>query len=224
MRISIMQPYFIPYGGYFRLFHEVDLFIIYDDVQLSKPGFVYRNQLTNRRGELEWLSIPLKTKPLSTDIKDIEFAESISERWQKARSRFKVFDQRPLPFLTQNVALMTVHKTPIEFLIDTMNITLDILKIKCPMVKSSRYKWSMFNHGQERVIEMCKKFKATEYVNASGGANLYNRKDFEEAGIKLKILKPYVGSKVSILERLAYEDRHAVREEIVGQNEFISGT
>lgn len=219
-----MQPYFIPYAGFFRLFHEVDLFIIYDDAQLPYPGYVHRNKLTNRRGELDWLTIPLRHKPLNTEIRNIEFAESVAEKWQKARGKFKVFDQRPLPFLTQNVALMTVHGTPIEFILDTLNITLDILDLKCPTVKSSRYKWSMFNRGQDRVIEMCKKFKATEYVNATGGLQLYDPAVFEEAGIELKVLKPYQGSKVSILERLAYEDRRSVREEIVGNVEFFPRT
>jgi hypothetical protein len=221
MRISIMQPYFIPYAGYFRLFHDVDLFVIYDDVHLTKPGFVHRSQLTTKRGAVDWLTIPLRAKPLATDIKDIEFAESCAERWQKARSRFKIFDQRPLPFLSQNVALMCTHKKPIDFILSTTDIACGLLDLtSCKIIKSSKYKWSMFNRGQERAIEMCKKFGATEYVHAPDSES-YDPAVFEEAGIKLKVLKPYEGSKLSILERLAYEERRGVREEIIGNYEFI---
>lgn len=222
MRISINQPYLVPYAGFYRLLHEVDLHIIYDDCQIPYPGWVHRNQLTKRNGELDWLTIPLHKQPLETEIKDMIFAEGAADKWQKARGKFKVFDQRPLPYLSQVVALATTFVTPFEFIRKTMDITTGMLGITCPTVKSSRYKWSMFNRGQDRVIEMCKRFNATEYVNASGGADLYDPEVFEKAKIKLKILKPYEGSKVSILERLATEPWRQIKEEIANGNQFIS--
>ena len=36
MKIAIIQPYFYPYIGYFQLIAEVDLFVIYDDIQYVK--------------------------------------------------------------------------------------------------------------------------------------------------------------------------------------------
>lgn len=39
MTIGIMQPYFMPYIGYFQLMKAVDKYIIYDDVNYIKGGW-----------------------------------------------------------------------------------------------------------------------------------------------------------------------------------------
>ena len=38
MKVGIMQPYFIPYIGYFQLVNAVDTFIFYDNVSFIKKG------------------------------------------------------------------------------------------------------------------------------------------------------------------------------------------
>ena len=63
MRIAIMQPYFIPYAGYFRLFQSVDLFVVYDCIQFARRGYVHRNQLPNFTDELSWITLPLAKAP-----------------------------------------------------------------------------------------------------------------------------------------------------------------
>ena len=57
--VAVMQPYFIPYAGYFRLFAASDLFVIYDCVQFPRRGWVHRNRLLDRSGKLRWLTLPL---------------------------------------------------------------------------------------------------------------------------------------------------------------------
>ena len=44
-KIAIMQPYFFPYIGYFQLINSVDEFIIYDNIQYTKGGWINRNQI-----------------------------------------------------------------------------------------------------------------------------------------------------------------------------------
>ena len=58
MKLAIMQPYFMPYIGYFQLINSVDKFIFYDDVTFIKQGWINRNQiLINNQASL--FSIPL---------------------------------------------------------------------------------------------------------------------------------------------------------------------
>ncbi|MDX9930187.1 MAG: WbqC family protein, partial [Bacteroidales bacterium] len=38
-----MQPYIFPYLGYFQLIQSVDRFVLYDDVNYVKGGWVNRN-------------------------------------------------------------------------------------------------------------------------------------------------------------------------------------
>src|SRR5437016_2188558 len=61
--VAIMQPYFLPYAGYFRLFAASDLFVIYDCVQFPRRGWVHRNRLTDARGLERWLTLPLEKAP-----------------------------------------------------------------------------------------------------------------------------------------------------------------
>ena len=57
---AVMQPYFFPYAGYFRLFAASDLFVIYDCVQFPRRGWVHRNLLPDASGSERWLTLPLE--------------------------------------------------------------------------------------------------------------------------------------------------------------------
>src|SRR3979411_2469618 len=72
--VAIMQPYFIPYAGYFRLFAASDLFVIYDCVQFARRGWVHRNRLVDRGGTERWLTLPLQKAPRDVLIRDLRFA------------------------------------------------------------------------------------------------------------------------------------------------------
>ena len=45
MRLGIMQPYFLPYIGYWQLLAAVDRYVVYDDVNFIKGGWIYRNRI-----------------------------------------------------------------------------------------------------------------------------------------------------------------------------------
>ena len=45
MKIGIMQPYFFPYIGYWQLLNLVDEYVIYDDVNYIKRGWINRNNI-----------------------------------------------------------------------------------------------------------------------------------------------------------------------------------
>src|SRR5579863_1912009 len=57
--VSIMQPYFFPYVGYFQLIAESDIFVFHDDVQYIKGGWVNRNRIVNLNGDPVWLTLPV---------------------------------------------------------------------------------------------------------------------------------------------------------------------
>ena len=82
--IAIMQPYFLPYAGYFRLIARSDVFVIYDCVQFPRRGWVHRNKLLDAAGAEQWLTLPLRPAPQDVLIRDLEFPEdapaAIAER------------------------------------------------------------------------------------------------------------------------------------------------
>ena len=58
MKVAIMQPYFLPYIGYFQLINAVDVFVFYDDVNFIKGGWINRNNLLVNKGKYLF-TIPL---------------------------------------------------------------------------------------------------------------------------------------------------------------------
>jgi len=73
-RVAVMQPYFFPYAGYFRLFTHVDEFVIFDCVQFPRRGRVHRCEFVAANGTLEWLTLPLARQSRDVLIRDLEFA------------------------------------------------------------------------------------------------------------------------------------------------------
>ena len=71
MKVAIMQPYFFPYVGYWRLINYVDLFVILDDVNYIQRGWIARNKIKCKNGE-QWLKLPLEKASQNKKINEID--------------------------------------------------------------------------------------------------------------------------------------------------------
>ena len=69
-----MQPYFLPYIGYWQLINAVDKFVILDDVQYITKGWVNRNKIIVN-GKENWITIPLKNANRNRMINEIEICD-----------------------------------------------------------------------------------------------------------------------------------------------------
>lgn len=57
--IAVMQPYIFPYLGYYQLVNISDTFILYDDVNFIKGGYINRNNiLVDRAAQRFTLPVP----------------------------------------------------------------------------------------------------------------------------------------------------------------------
>jgi len=59
VKVAIMQPYFLPYIGYWQLINAVDKFVVYDNIEYTKKGWINRNRFL-QNGKDELFTIPLK--------------------------------------------------------------------------------------------------------------------------------------------------------------------
>ena len=91
--VAIMQPYFYPYAGYFRLFSRADLFVLYDCVQFPRRGWVHRNRLTGASGQLQWLTLRLAHAAQDTVIRDMRLEPSAMEQLAADLRRFPAFER-----------------------------------------------------------------------------------------------------------------------------------
>ena len=176
MRIAVMQPYFVPYAGYFRLFAASDLFVVYDDVQFPKEGWVNRNRLMNHDGNGAWLTIPLKKAPLVTQIKDVHFADQAQTRWEQALQYFPLLQsegamQHPL---RQHIALL--DGVFVDFVIKGLQLACEDLGLPFNVLRSSEISYDRTLKGSERLLSLLNVLGCTHYINSPGGQALYQQK------------------------------------------------
>lgn len=217
MKVAIMQPYFIPYAGYFRLFHAVDLFVIYDCVQFTRRGYIHRNQLLNSNGEATWLTLPLARAPQDILISALTFSSDAKQRMQEQTNKFPIFKNDRYLNNEFNQKIMDFSVSPVRYITHLLKLTCSLLNLNFNVVHSSELNIPSELKGQDRILFIAKHFKTTEYINAPVGRSLYDAASFGSHNIKLTFLSDYEGPKQSILARLFSEDLTILRKEIISQ-------
>ena len=192
MKIAIMQPYFLPYLGYFQLLNHVDYFIVYDKVQYSKKGWFNKNSFL-MNGNAKLFSIPIKKDSDYLHVSERELALNAEKEILKilgqiksAYSKSKYFNE-VYPLLRQ--IFLFEDKNLFRFIFNAIQKVHDALDLNAELVISSNIEEGDELKGQDRVISLCKRMKADEYINPEGGINLYDSGAFKESNIELKFLK-----------------------------------
>ncbi|MEW5686855.1 MAG: WbqC family protein [Pseudomonadota bacterium] len=212
--VAIMQPYFAPYAGYFRLAAASDLFVIYDCVQFPRRGWVHRNRLPNANGELEWLTLPLEKAPRDILIRDLAFRDDAAGALDAQARRFPLLAAaQPDPHGLID-AFRDLGGTPVDYMERLLERAAVALGIPWRTVRSSSLGVPADLHAQDRIIAIASAVGARRYVNAPGGRELYEGDRFTGAGLELRFLGDYAGSFASILARLLQEPAEAVADEI----------
>lgn len=191
MKVAIMQPYFFPYIGYWQLLHAVDTFVIYDDVNFIKRGWINRNRLLEN-GKPAYFNVFLKNASQNKHINEIGRLEDCIEE-KKLLRRIKTCYEKA-PFFKQiypiTEKLLTLREEKLaEYLTATIVTIAQILEIEVKFELSSEIDKNHMYKGQDRILHICHKLCADTYCNAIGGQELYNRETFKQNGINLFFLK-----------------------------------
>lgn len=209
-----MQPYFIPYAGYFRLLLGADLFIVYDCVQFPRRGWLHRNRLPNREGKLQWLTLPLAKAPQSVAIKDLVFQPNAAATLGAEFGRFPLLTSTAGDPTGLRQALLALDNLPVDYIESLLALCASRLGLPWRSIRSSSLRIPAELTGQDRILAITAAVGARCYVNASGGRGLYDPARFAAAGVKLRFLSEYEGSYASILARLLEEPAVAIAAEI----------
>ena len=189
MKIGIMQPYFLPYIGYFQLLNTVDKYVIYDNIQYTKKGWINRNRILQNGKDL-LISIPIEKESDYLDVKE----RFISEEFNRKKLLNQIRESyRKAPYME---AVMPVMESIInyddrnlfDFIFNSVKEICRYLDIKTEIIVSSTLNADHSLKGQDKVIAICKELGATDYYNAIGGQELYNSDDFKKENINLHFL------------------------------------
>ena len=210
--VAIMQPYFYPYAGYFRLFARADLFVVYDCVQFPRRGWVHRNRLTGADGQLHWLTLLLQHAAQDTPIRAMQFQPGAMQQLQGELRRFPALASAPAERLAR-LPLFSGGTLLVDYLEANLRAALDWLGIDCPTVRSSSLPIDPHLRGQQRILAIARHLGAGRYLNSPGGRELYDVDAFAQAGVQLEFLEPATGNPASLLERLCTADVEDIRRD-----------
>lgn len=192
MKIAVMQPYIFPYIGYFQLINAVDYFVIYDDVNFIKGGWVNRNRILIN-GKDSFLTIPCINKSPNKLIKDVNVDVSSKEfknllkticlAYKKSKHFNEVYPLIEDILKTKEVSIADLAVKSIKKICNYLDIKTEI------KIASIDFHDSKGQERAERLITICEKLKSESYINAIGGVDLYQKEIFSQKGVKLNFLK-----------------------------------
>lgn len=188
MRLVVMQPSYLPWVGYFDLFLQADLFLVYDNVQFDKNGWRNRNRIKTHQG-VRWLTVPVLTsgmnKPSNREIKI-----SNVEPWRRKHLKSISLAYQKAPYYDRIYPLVEkILSRSWDFLIDVnmefIRRICEFLGIQTPIQFASELKLEWPDDKNDRLIAICKYFGADEFYEAEGGRGYIESDRFEKAGIRL---------------------------------------
>jgi len=191
MKVAIMQPYFFPYIGYFQLIHAVDLFVIYDDVNYIKGGWINRNFILSQ-GQRTRITLQLLGASSNLLINQIHIGNNSStllKTIQQSYARAPYFQEAIQ--LIENI-LSSEETNLARFLDFSLREFCDYLGLDRVWRLSSDLKKDVALKGQKKVLAICEELGASQYVNLPGGRELYDHTNFAEQGVQLSFLEPII--------------------------------
>ncbi len=195
MKLAVMQPYFFPYLGYFQLVEAADRFILADEVQYIRHGWVNRNRVQKENGECTYIIAPVQKHSLKTPIKNIEvvpgkcWKKEILKKLESYKSKAPFykqvysFVQGCFEFESVSITLLNQH-----FLTQTCRY-IGIEK-EIELQSELDVDYSKVENKTDRVLQLCFQLGADTYINLPGGTALYDKNFFSSNGIDLKFIKP----------------------------------
>ena len=191
MKLAIMQPYFFPYVGYWQLINAVDKYIIYDDVNFIKGGWINRNKIL-MNGEDKQINLQMHNASPNKLINEVEVLGNIVYNKKLLKTLESNYGKAPYfsdAFPVINNIITLEEKNLAKYLESSIRLVCKYLSINTEILVSSEIKKNNELRGQDKVIEICKILEADEYINAIGGQDIYSREDFDAQRILLRFLK-----------------------------------
>lgn len=190
-KIAVMQPYFFPYIGYFQLLNSVDKFVLLDDVNYIKKGWINRNFiLLNSKPCL--FTIPLVKSSQNKLINETEISPESKLRRKFLRTIETGYAKAPF-FNEVYEMLSLIIGSKENSLTKLIRLSLEQIKVylglKTSIIESSAIYSNSHLKGEQRITDICRRENCSVYINLPGGADLYSGSNFVKEGIDLYFIK-----------------------------------
>lgn len=192
MKLAIMQPYIFPYIGYFQLISSVDQFVVYDNIQFTKKGWINRNRILVN-GKDEYFTIPIKKDSDYLHVVDRKLADTFqTEKLKLLRKISEAYKKAPY-FSTVFPLIESILNRDadnlFEFVYHSLLMTCKFLGIHTQFIVSSTIDIDHQLKSQDKVLAICKALQADQYINPIGGVELYAKEIFIGHNIRLNFIR-----------------------------------
>jgi len=190
--VGIHQPNYLPWIGYFVKIARSDRFILLDDAQYARGGFINRNRIKTPRGP-EWLTVPVRSAGrLAARICEIVPCDEIP--WARTHLRTIETNYRRAPYYADVMdgllrpVLEAPRGSPAWASLASLNAELiqricANLGIDTPLVEASTI--GVPSRGTQRLIDLVRSVGGTAYLSGRGGERYQDVRAFADAGIEL---------------------------------------
>ena len=189
--VAVMQPYFYPYVGYFHLIKSVETFVSFDDVNFIKKGWINRNQILSNGASI-FFNLPIREMSQNKKINESYIHEP--ETSKKKVLELIQNSYRKAPFFSESIEkIEELIMIPDENIAvyNTKNLAgfSNYLGLSTKFLLSSEIPHHNELRGQEKILDLLKHLQAKTYVNAIGGQDLYQQREFNQVGIELRFIQ-----------------------------------
>lgn len=191
-----MQPYVFPYLGYYQLLHAADRFVLFDDVNFIKKGWINRNRIL-LHGEPHTFTIPVQDMSQNRTIKDhvismdadwkTKLLANLEHAYSKAPMFAEVYPALEMMFNEAEGSIADLAGKSIRYVAERARLPVRIHRASELAIPSEL-------RGQDRILAICGHHGATRYINPANGAGLYDSARFAQQGIELRFLRMDAGT------------------------------
>ena len=183
-----MQPYFFPYIGYFALLEKADCFVIADDLNYIKNGFINKNYILSNKESFR-MSLQLKKASQNKLINEIDRGDNLIQILETIKRAYVKAPYYNEVFPVIEKILSNTECNLARFLGDAIKDISDFLKLDVDILYSSEIQKNQELRFDERILDICHRLGAEHYVNSIGGQELYDKKKFADHGVKLNFIE-----------------------------------
>jgi len=189
MIVTIHQPNYLPYLGFFDKMAKSDIFVIYDDAQFNKSDFQHRNRIRIYHG-WKWLTVPVEKKRIP--INEVKIRNEVKTwkgiKWSDAHFRDIHDNYKDTPYYSIYAdELMRIYKRNYEKLVDlNMELIRFLMKafdIDVKIVFSSDL--GFISKSTQKLVEIVEALGGDVYLSGPKGRHYLDVSLFERKGIKV---------------------------------------
>lgn len=191
MILGMMQPYFYPYLGYWQLMNAVDEYIIYDDVNFIKGGWIHRNRI-KINGEAQYFGLTIRKASQNKKINELELNMDENAKRNLLNKVRSAYGKAPYFKETFELFERTIACEETNLAAFLANCNREIAKylgITTPIYTCTELGLDNTLKFQDRILDICQSRGNTGYINAIGGKELYSHEPFDAIGCPISFMR-----------------------------------